>query len=457
MKKNVIKASYFITGDSIVEEVLVSGYPDPSIRFAVCNYETKKVSYASDIILDNGAILQPLTGDIITKGVVLLPSQAEPYLSEAVLIKDIESFINCYLDLPHEFYLKLVSYYVLLTWVYDKLSVIPYLRAIGDYGSGKTRFAQVVGSICYKPFFLTGATSDAFIFRMIELVKGTMVINELERINSDLQAQITVILNNGYEKKMYIGRVEGDRTKVPTTFDAFSPKIITSRGKSKDLALESRILSIPMKPTKRKDIPTMLDDSFWAEATLIRNKLLTYRFNNLYALPTQGKEERLNGVEPRLKQTLLPLLYVIQDKSMEDELINYALDFQEQIFSDRSFELEALIAEKLVNLFDNNDKVGVKDVWESINKELDDKEKITTKAVGLRVRGFGFKTKRIQGVYQIEYSQPVISYLKERYSLTTVQEESPQNPPSPPLDSASEVDIVDMGDNGQMTLEKEGV
>jgi len=85
MKKNVIKASYFITGDSIVEEVLVSGYPDPSIRFAVCNYETKKVSYASDIILDNGAILQPLTGDIITKGVVLLPSQAEPYLSEAVL------------------------------------------------------------------------------------------------------------------------------------------------------------------------------------------------------------------------------------------------------------------------------------------------------------------------------------------------------------------------------------
>jgi len=427
MKKNVIKASYFITGDSIVEEVLVSGYPDPSIRFAVCNYETKKVSYASDIILDNGAILQPLTGDIITKGVVLLPSQAEPYLSEAVLIKDIESFINCYLDLPHEFYLKLVSYYVLLTWVYDKLSVIPYLRAIGDYGSGKTRFAQVVGSICYKPFFLTGATSDAFIFRMIELVKGTMVINELERINSDLQAQITVILNNGYEKKMYIGRVEGDRTKVPTTFDAFSPKIITSRGKSKDLA------------------------------TLIRNKLLTYRFNNLYALPTQGKEERLNGVEPRLKQTLLPLLYVIQDKSMEDELINYALDFQEQIFSDRSFELEALIAEKLVNLFDNNDKVGVKDVWESINKELDDKEKITTKAVGLRVRGFGFKTKRIQGVYQIEYSQPVILYLKERYSLTTFQEGSPQTPPSPPADSASEVDIVDMGDNRQMTLGKEGV
>ncbi len=67
----------------------------------------------------------------------------------------------------------------------------------------------------------------------------------------------------------------------------------------------------------------------------IRNKLLMYRFRNRFAVELENKEEKLWVVEPRLRQTLLPLFYVIQDKETEQEFIKYALEFQEQVISDR--------------------------------------------------------------------------------------------------------------------------
>lgn len=445
-KDDSIYTSYYLTDDYIIE-IVFDYYLQPEIQFAIYNRITKEVSYHPQLALADGNYLRPLQLDVIKEGKLLLPSSAHSYISESQLVEEIEAFVSTYLDLPHPFYLKLVSHYILLTWVYDKLTVVPYLRALGDYGSGKTRFAQVVGSLCYKPLFLAGATSDAFIFRMIELFKGTLIINELERVDTDLQSQIVNILNNGYEKGLYIGKVEGDRKRVPKTFDVFSPKIITTRTKFKDLALESRILSVPMRPTKRKDIPTLIDSTFWDSARDIRNKLLMYRFNNLFAIEFENKEVKLEKVEPRLKQTLLPIFYVIQNKGVEDEFVNYALEFQGQVVADRSFEIESIVGEKLIGLLENSEKVTVKAVTDEFNKGLNEKEQITSKRTGKIIRGFGFNTKRIQGVYHIIPDEQILDYIKDRFGLSiNDSEESPLNPPSPPIESNSKGDLVDVVD-----------
>lgn len=305
----------------------------------------------------------------------------------------------------------------------------------------------MIGSICYRPLFLAGATSDSFIFRMIELFKGTMVINELERVNTDLKSQIVNILNNGYEKGLYVGRVEGERKREPKTFDVFSPKIITTIKKFKDPALESRIISIPIRPTTRKDIRVLLDDSFWQEAQELRNKLLTYRFRNLFSPVSEEKEQKLSEVEPRLRQTLLPLLYVVQNEETERQLVDYALDFQQNIYSERSFETEALVAEKLVDLLEQNKRVIVGDVTNEVNFELGEKEKLTSRAVGEVIRNLGFKTKKTQGVYKVFPNQATIDYLKDRYSLSNDEsEQSPPDPQSPLTNSNSKVDVVDKVD-----------
>lgn len=457
MKPKELETSAYITDDYIIEEVY-DYYLQPEIQLAVFDRMDKTVSYSPELKCEDGSVIKPLQMDLIRTEQVRLPSQASEYIDELRLIEEIEQFISYYLDLPHPFYLKLVSHYILLTWVYDKLSVVPYLRALGDYGSGKTRFAQVIGSLCYKPLFVAGATSDSFIFRMIEIFKGTLILNELERVNTDMHNQLTIILNNGYEKGLGVGRVEGERKREPKMFDVYSPKIITSRTKFKDLALESRILSIPMKPTKRKDIPSQIDESFWLAAKDIRNKLLMYRFRNRFAVELENKEEKLWVVEPRLRQTLLPLFYVIQDKETEQEFIKYALEFQEQVISDRGTEVDAIVAEKLLDLLDNNEKVTVKDVAEKVNKEFDEKERITSKAVGKIIRGFGYKPKRIQGVYRIPNDSSACEYIKERYGLgKETTSDSPLNHQSLPNGHRSEVDLVDIGDiNKEENIEEGG-
>src|SRR5262249_31320601 len=66
----------------------------------------------------------------------------------------------------------------------------------------------------------------------------------------------------------------------PQAFQVFGPKIVATRGRYDDKALESRFITEEMgaKPL-RTDIPINLPDSFKDEARELRNKLLLYRFH----------------------------------------------------------------------------------------------------------------------------------------------------------------------------------
>ena len=73
--------------------------------------------------------------DPISTGAVKLPSFYEEYNSEKKLVKQIQDHIHRYLDVSPRFE-RFASWYILLTWLYDKMNVLPYLRALGDTGTG---------------------------------------------------------------------------------------------------------------------------------------------------------------------------------------------------------------------------------------------------------------------------------------------------------------------------------
>lgn len=449
-KDDIQEKSHFETREHIVEEVF-DREKNPTKQFAVFIKETKKVFYSPEYELEDGEKLSPIqTPHLIDNRVVLLPTHTAVYFSEQDLIKEIKEFLNKYLDI-HPFHENVVAHYILMTWVFDRLSVVPYLRALGEFGTGKTRFIQTVGSLCYKPMFLAGATSDAYLFRVIELFNGTLVINEFERVNSDLQSQITIILNNGYEKGMPVGRIEGERTREPRTFNVFCPKIFSTRKRFTDQALESRIISIPMRSTTRQDIPSFLDEAFWKNAERIRNKLLFYRFKNLNNLSLQEKDNErkrnlLSQIEPRLKQTLLPLLYIVTDAELEEKFIDFALEYQGQLVDARGNEMPGLIFQKLYDSFKASDdgKITVKNITDAVNVDIEkEKYKLTSQRVGKIIREeLGFKThKGTGGLYFVDISQKQLEYLVTRYGI-----ESPLTPQSPLTDSDSKEDLGDLED-----------
>ena len=89
----------------------------------------------------------------------------------------------------------MAAHYVLFSWVYDAFNEVPYIRFQGDYGTGKTRALLVVGSVCYKPFFASGASTVSPIFHILDAFRGTLILDEADFRFSDEKAEIVKVLN----------------------------------------------------------------------------------------------------------------------------------------------------------------------------------------------------------------------------------------------------------------------
>jgi hypothetical protein len=66
--------------------------------------------------------------------------------------------VHRYADVP-PFWEELIAHYVLMTWVHDRFTAVPYLRFLGEPASGKTRCLQVTSHLCYKSIIAGGATT----------------------------------------------------------------------------------------------------------------------------------------------------------------------------------------------------------------------------------------------------------------------------------------------------------
>lgn len=230
-------------------------------------------SIESSFVLDPGKTLTPYSSDnnLIKHQVILFPEKPEEYGTEQELVNDIRAFIHRYVDLSLVFEI-IATYYVLLSWVYDGFNELPYLRVRGDYGSGKTRFLLVVGSLCYKGAFASGASSVSPLFHILDSFRGTLIMDESDFRFSDEKAEIVKILNNGNVKGFPVLRCEVNRYKEfnPRAFNVYGPKVLATRGYYDDKALESRFLTEDMgQGPLRKDIPISLPNSWEEEAQAV--------------------------------------------------------------------------------------------------------------------------------------------------------------------------------------------
>ncbi|WP_445219363.1 hypothetical protein ACKWRH_03695 [Bradyrhizobium sp. Pa8] len=302
---------------------------------------------------------------MIKNDVVLLPSEPSIYGSEGKLVADVQDFIHRHVDFSSSFE-KVATYYVLLTWLYDAFNELPYLRLRGDYGSGKTRALLTIGSLCYRGFFASGASTVSPIFHTLNAFRGTLIFDEADFRFSDEKAEMVKILNNGNVSGLPVLRtmMNHQREFNPQAFHVFGPKIVATRGSYDDKGLESRFITEEMGSRRlRSDIPINLPESFKDEARDLRNKLLLYRFHRRMDIKL---DERLADprLEPRLNQILLPLLSVVSDERLRTELRSMALDAQHSLVADRGLLVEAQVLEILAELMAGSDRsvVPVSDI-----------------------------------------------------------------------------------------------
>lgn len=349
------------------------------------------------------------TNNLIKHQAILLPSEPAEFRDASELLEDVAAYIRRYVALSNKA-IGLSSAYVLLTWVYDAFNELPYLRFRGDYGTGKTRALLVIGSLCYKAFFASGASTVSPIFHTLDTFKGTLVFDEADFRFTDEKAELVKILNNGNAKGFPVlrTRVTPKKEFDPQAFAIFGPKIVGMRRSYDDRALESRFLTIEMGPGQSADAPINLPDVQKDEARTLRNKLLTYRLRNRLSVcldPTLADA----SLEPRMNQILLPLLSVIPDAGLRGVIRDAARGFQAEIVAERAGTAEGQVVSILAPLMASTPtaNVSLADITaafaEAYGAEYE--RPVTNRWIGGMLRRLGFALYKSHGVFVLPHGQ----------------------------------------------------
>lgn len=413
---------------SLIEMV----YRPKEHRTSLCAAKEGGIRYVPNI-LEDGQMLVPYSpeNNLLKNDVVLFPSEAAEYESDNALIAEIRQFIHRYVDISPLFE-QIASYYILFSWVYDAFNELPYLRLRGDTGTGKTRFLLTAGSLCYKPIFASGASTVSPLFRILNDVRGTLIIDEGDFRFSDEKAEIVKILNNGNARGFPVLRSESvnSREFSPRAYAVFGPKLVSTRGFFQDRALESRCLTEETGGRRlRDDIPLNLTAEYQQESLAIRNKLLMFRIRNF------GRREIDpslvdRSIEPRLSQIFVPLLSVIDDAEARQALREVAREYHRELVADRGMDMEAQVLEIIQELRESPyaDGVSIKEIAERMADRYGDdfERKVTPHWIGNVVRRkLGLKTERRRDGYFIAASEHTkLARLCEKYGIALDTQDS---------------------------------
>lgn len=380
--------SCIITEDFLAEQVL----KDNKTLFCIYNFADETIDYKEKIELDQ-EIYTPIISEEVQKGYIKLPSEPLEYSTDLELDTEIEAHIKKWLDID-ETHRRFAVYNIRKSWVYDIFHTLNYLRALGDPGSGKSRYLDTIGYLHYKPIATSGALTSAVLFRIIDKWKGTLIIDEADQKKSDEAEDIMKIINQGYEKGRPVMRCNKDNGNTVDFFDTYCPKVIATRRYFDDKATESRCITERMRTTDRKDIPPNLNKEFEKEQQIIRNKLLMWRFKNFKKInPDIGETIDLGDIEPRLRQINTSFVAMFHNNPIELERFKTFLqDYQKELVETRAETVEGkivtAIAEMLISgePFINAEKIIQKADLKDKTNELWKSRRLTTY---MKVLGFG--------------------------------------------------------------------
>lgn len=372
----------------------------------------------------DGISYRPVRGsnNLVKHRALLFAAEPLTYSDTEGLLGEIEDYIRRFVILPEEA-LGLSSAYILLSWVYDAFNELPYLRFRGDYGTGKTRALLVIGSLCYKAFFASGASTVSPIFHTLDTFKGTLIFDEADFRFTDEKAELVKILNNGNSRGFPVLRTQMTAKKEfdPRAFAIFGPKIVGMRRSYEDRALESRFLTIDMEPGRSAGVPINLPDEQSVQALQLRNKLLMYRLRNrlLVALDVGLVDPQL---ESRMNQILLPLLSVVPDEKRRTLIRKAASALQAETESDRGTSTEGQLLSVLARLLEEHPEahLPLAEITSAFATEhgSDYDRPITNRWIGSVLRRLGITLYKSNGVVVLRAGQEDrLHSLFERYGI----------------------------------------
>ena len=423
----IVSGKYKTVREQLLEMVAERKREPPKPR-----YVWDFVPRAEKAIRLDGIVYRPIEDTLVTTDTVLFPSYPEKYDSYSYLRKDVQAFIHKYVDISEDFE-RIAAYYVMLSWVYEVFSAVPYLRVLGDAGTGKSRFLTVMRALCYKSMRCSGAISVASIFRALEEFHGTLILDEADLPKgSDTTAALVKILNCGYEKDNPVIREMkvGDKFES-VAYRVYGPKVLASRKRFDDYALEHRCLTERMTKMRRRDeIPLTLPECFHAEALALRNQLLMFRLTMLpeyleeiQNVSAEDMVHAQDGIEPRISQIMFPLIGMAEYFEDRDWLEAKAKDITDTMKTERGVSVQGDVVKALFELMDSAAELSIKAVADKVNEQYENpQDRLSNRAVGKILDGLGIRKKlhdrSRRAVVDAETSKSTLDLLRKQYGVS---------------------------------------
>lgn len=369
--------------------------------------------------VNSGTKYFPINGNGSNLFLNTLPTKLVEPIDGHELLGKTQEFIHKFVDVDAAFE-EIAARYVIFTYLYDRFDKIPYLRIVGDWATGKTRFLEVLSVIAYHPINLgTGVTSASIYRQLTKFNGGTLFFDEVNFVDTTRNSFFNQILNGGNSRRGYVTRSDGPNFE-PRQYQSFSPKIFGGHTFFEDEALESRCISFTSYETNRTDIPPSLpEDLQWHEAINLRNLLLRFRMENFYKIDPNQEVVGLDQFGKRNREIYSPLFQILNENSVSDDILNFIKITEQQKTHSLQTSLEGLVIEYLLNKITSHEE-NIHFTPGEISDHLGQsgEPNINPKRCGHILRSLGFKSeKRIGGRYIYTMDEVLLKRLAKKYKF----------------------------------------
>ncbi|HAE59339.1 MAG TPA: hypothetical protein DCG54_07495 [Anaerolineae bacterium] len=261
----------------------------------------------------------------------------------------------------------IIGLQIVNSWVYENFRTLAYLRAIGDKGSGKSELMRRAGHLCYRLTKVSGGDTESVFFRITDMMRGTIFIEEADMEKSAASNNIVKFFNMGAMDGNYVNRTEewiNPRTGVKAfrtrAFACFCPKIFSMRGEFQDDAVASRSLDIRLIGKSSQElvdagIELEMGSKYWAGWRRLMPKLLRLRMQMMESQKIDMDMSLIDTfISPRYNQVTMPAK-IMAKKSGNERLVSQIRDMLREKYleetAEKSMETEARIVEALWKMY----------------------------------------------------------------------------------------------------------
>lgn len=362
--------------------------------------------------------------------------ELEPYTGDVKggeLADQVKEILKKHVYLPSEHYYTAVTLWIFLTYLYDKVDILPMLLLTSPvYRCGKTTLLTTLEGLCNKASMASNI-SPAAVYRFIEKYQPTLLLDEADTGLAE-NDELRGIINAGHTKRTAFVIRTGDKTTgfEPERFNTFCPKAVAMIGRPAKTWIDRSIRIKMERKTKDIHIERKPQD-FFEQMEPVRQKILKWSIStSLVNLP----EDLFNLSNDRAVDNWRPLAAIAG--SLDEEWLNKAMDAMDFI-EQTNGEDDDLKIELLQDIRDcfneRGDKIFSRDLVNYLLglegkpwADLKQGKGITSNALAKMLKSFGIKPKtirrgneRLKGYDARDFKKAFSRYIPPSQNVTPCQ------------------------------------